>query len=1002
METSLRCPKCAKPLAAGAVDGLCPECLLRAGFASGTQPAPARAVFVPPTPAELAPLFPQLEILALIGQGGMGAVYRARQPSLDRVVALKILAPQAGRGPAFAERFTREARALARLSHPNIVGVHDFGTAADYHYFVMEFVDGVTLRHLLATQKTTPREALAIVPQICDALQFAHDRGIVHRDIKPENILVDRSGAVKIADFGLAKIVGGEPPDFSITGANDVMGTPYYMAPEQVEHPLDVDHRADIYSLGVVFYQMLTGELPLGRFAPPSSRIRGMQIDVRLDEIVLRALEKEPELRYQQASGLKLEVETIARTNGHVPPASADDDAAARPATRTVTTESGRQRSRWFVLILVWALAGTFLWQQARLVNQYLNTAGQLGLRGAAAADTPLQQIFPAFASDAQMWVRHAIALLEEDQLQLRHTNVDNAPHGREVHWDSAWAWCIAGAGKLHQLATGLPLPRAVERATLWLNPAVMLGLIIVLSSWAARHLGTVAGVVVVVAATCDHRIYEGFFPSYVDHHGLLTMAVFGLVLGAVVMGGGWWQQARGPAILPDAPQTARSAATFSALCGAAGMWVSAATAIPAIMIVGGSGLLAVLVQGRNAIRQGALFDAASWRIWGRVGAGASVIAYAIEYFPGHLSFRLEPNHPFHALAWLGGSELIAQIGERWLLPVEQRWKNPRTLLWPVLALSVAPLTIFLGGIRVFSVGDPFMAALHRDYIREFLPLWGTVRNFEIRALFDVLQVGSLPVLAAVVTLLYRRREAPAVIWFAAFVTAALTAMAWGHSRWLLNVMGPSIALIIVLLMYWTATFRPFVRWVVALAILGQYFVPGAVMRYIDTAKDVSAHRITPRDAANALSRDIAAALRAAQPQGEIVLLASPNASATIGYYGRIKTLGTLYWENSDGLKSAARIFSAGSEPEAERLIRAHRVTHIAIVSDESFIQQYFRLLHPDGANDQQSFGYRLMTGAATPPWLQKLPYNMPDDLKALNTTVSLFKVQAGPGTPNG
>src|SRR5258708_3090050 len=117
METSSRCPTCGKPLAAGAPHGLCPECLLRAGFATGT---PKAGGFVPPRPAELAPLFPQLEIIALIGQGGMGAVYRARQPSLDRVVALKILRPQTGRDAGFAERFTREARALARLSHPNI------------------------------------------------------------------------------------------------------------------------------------------------------------------------------------------------------------------------------------------------------------------------------------------------------------------------------------------------------------------------------------------------------------------------------------------------------------------------------------------------------------------------------------------------------------------------------------------------------------------------------------------------------------------------------------------------------------------------------------------------------------------------------------------------------------------------------------------------------------------------------------------------------------------
>ncbi len=182
----------------------------------------------------------------------------------------------------------------------------------------MEFVDGVSLRQLLDAGKLSPQEALAIVPQICDALQYAHNAGVVHRDIKPENVLLDRNGQVKIADFGLAKLMGREPNDFALTGTGQVMGTPHYMAPEQLEHPQDVDHRADIYSLGVVFYQMLTGELPLGRFAPPSAKV---QIDVRLDEVVLRALEKEPERRYQQVSEVKTDVETIASTAGPVPSA---------------------------------------------------------------------------------------------------------------------------------------------------------------------------------------------------------------------------------------------------------------------------------------------------------------------------------------------------------------------------------------------------------------------------------------------------------------------------------------------------------------------------------------------------------------------------------------------------------------------------------------------------------------------------------------------------------
>ncbi|MEI8288683.1 MAG: ATP-dependent metallopeptidase FtsH/Yme1/Tma family protein [Verrucomicrobiota bacterium] len=386
--------------------------------------------FTPPTVAELAPQFPQLEILEFIGQGGMGAVYKARQKELDRIVALKILPPGIGHDAAFAERFTREARALAKLNHPGIVTIHDFGRvdyaagstpdASRLYYFLMEFVDGVNLRQLLSASRVSTREALAIVPQICDALQFAHDQGIVHRDIKPENILLDRRGRVKVADFGLAKIIGNDggasvpasrpPPagDSSnpslapaggagqgeispnqgshfaplnqpvlsddktqgafpplrvgggggadgeragvrcasihlevhgegatvLTDASKVMGTPQYMSPEQIQAPGEVDHRADIYALGVVFYQMLTGELPEKKLQPPSSKV---QIDVRLDAIVLRALEKNPNLRYQQVGQVKTMVETIVAT----PPGSSGRESAQ--------TENGKQKAEsWF------------------------------------------------------------------------------------------------------------------------------------------------------------------------------------------------------------------------------------------------------------------------------------------------------------------------------------------------------------------------------------------------------------------------------------------------------------------------------------------------------------------------------------------------------------------------------------------------------------------------------------------------------------------------------
>jgi tRNA A-37 threonylcarbamoyl transferase component Bud32 len=249
-----------------------------------------------------------LEILELLGKGGMGAVYKARQKSLDRIVALKIINPHAAENPSFAERFSREARSLARLNHPHIVTVHDFGETDGLYYLIMEYVDGANIRQLIRAKTLTPAEALAIVPPLCDALQYAHDEGIVHRDIKPENILVDAKGRVKIADFGLAKLVGRNPAEVTLTATHQAMGTPHYMAPEQFEHPLEVDHRADIYSLGVTLYEMLTGELPMGKFAPPSHKV---QVDVRLDDVVLRALEREPGRRYQSASAVKTDVERI-------------------------------------------------------------------------------------------------------------------------------------------------------------------------------------------------------------------------------------------------------------------------------------------------------------------------------------------------------------------------------------------------------------------------------------------------------------------------------------------------------------------------------------------------------------------------------------------------------------------------------------------------------------------------------------------------------------------
>jgi serine/threonine protein kinase len=267
----------------------------------------------PPSPEELQRDFPLYEIRGILGRGGMGAVYKGWQKSLDRYVAIKILPPNLDDSiGGFTERFKREAKAMAQLEHPGIVAVYDAGTTpGGLLYFVMQCVEGTDVQRLVTDRKRLdPGEALRITSAVCDALGYAHDHGIIHRDIKPSNIMLDGSGNVKVADFGLAKSVSADTT--MLTMSNVSMGTPDFMAPEALRGSANADHRADLYAVGVMLYQMLTGEIPRGRFIPPSRAVPGL--DKRLDLIVDKALQPEPAARYSTAIEVKAAIEPITRT----------------------------------------------------------------------------------------------------------------------------------------------------------------------------------------------------------------------------------------------------------------------------------------------------------------------------------------------------------------------------------------------------------------------------------------------------------------------------------------------------------------------------------------------------------------------------------------------------------------------------------------------------------------------------------------------------------------
>ena len=266
--------------------------------------------WVPPTPERLAQLLPQYHIEALIGRGGMGAVYKGKQKALERPVAIKILPPEVDDEDAsYTERFKNEAKIMARLEHPAIVPVYDFGeTSEGQLYFVMGFINGTDIHQMIQSQgRLPPEHALAITAHVCDALGYAHQHGIIHRDIKPSNILINMEGQVKVADFGLAK-AHDTSQSSGLTKTGLAMGTPDYVAPETLSIGMVPDGRADLYAVGVMLYQMLTGQVPRGAFDLPS-KLTGC--DPRFDQIVMKAMKYDREDRYPTATDLRRDLDVI-------------------------------------------------------------------------------------------------------------------------------------------------------------------------------------------------------------------------------------------------------------------------------------------------------------------------------------------------------------------------------------------------------------------------------------------------------------------------------------------------------------------------------------------------------------------------------------------------------------------------------------------------------------------------------------------------------------------
>ncbi len=307
------------------------------------------AIFEAPETDQLALLFPAYDIHALVACGGMGAVYQATQRSLARDVAIKILPREFSADESFRVGFQEEAKAMARLNHPNLIGVYDFGEVDGMLYIVMEYVAGKSLYHSVNGHALDQADALRLLIDVCAGLDHAHEHGILHRDIKPANILLDQQARPKIGDFGLAR-----PRDSKVQEGEQIFGTPGYTAPEVLEPPFTFDHRADIFSVGVMLHELLTGMLPE---ADPRPASHICACSPRLDAVIHKATHPDPDSRYPSASAMATELESIASSPSRALLTAGSAAAAGRLYVPPKPAKKSSSGLGFLVLLLVAAAA---------------------------------------------------------------------------------------------------------------------------------------------------------------------------------------------------------------------------------------------------------------------------------------------------------------------------------------------------------------------------------------------------------------------------------------------------------------------------------------------------------------------------------------------------------------------------------------------------------------------------------------------------------------------
>jgi len=681
-------------------------------------------------------------------------------------------------------------------------------------------------------------------------------------------------------------------------------------------------------------------------------------------------------------------------------------DKSTRPVAASAHKSSRPALFSWLGFILV--LLACCAWV---LTHAYFVDTVTVRLCENMDAGIPAEKRMPVFLSeiafDGYMWNRHAEHLGEGGHWRLGHTDVDNSPDGREVHWNSGFALYLRGLGEIYRAITGDTLRNSIFRMSIWANTILLLLAIGIFATLSARRFGPLCGTVIAIGMVAVPTFYEGFMPAYPDHHGLIAFTLLGMLFGIAWAGVGWVQAAYGDDFVPPRSlKQARHGMIFSAICGAAGLWISAISAAVVLGAIGVAALLSLLLAQKQAVRSGSTFHSGLWKLWALWGASGSAFFFLIEYFPYDMSMRLEVNHPLYALAWLGGGWAISILSD-WLQGFRlklQPFPWP-ALIFPLLLCSLLPLAIIFGGDAVYSAKDPFILRLYKN-IAELLPL---LMRIKAGGLTWEMAFGWFPLLlVAVGALFFVRRVGggtKAAICFLAIPIILITALQFYQVRWGMLAGPVYIALAgIVIPQIWRLVPARLIPRLVVAGVLVSFaclmifpsFKNCFSVPWAQFQKGKSDIPISMGQGLALLHRQMARAILDSAGDKPVVLLSSPNSSCVLSTLGGFRTVGTLYWENIPGLKNAAAALNAQSDTEALDLLKKLGVTHISLMTWENFIGPFFGILYPEpvpGKSYEASFGKRALLDKVIPPWARPLAFPPNDLTKNLQQTVIMLQV---------